>query len=171
MRVNDRARRAVHDDLDADEQVAAILPLNIHLGGSSTDLSSGSSVLGSPYAEARGIDLDDPKLRADLLTIWCTVTGRRLLFHEPKQTSVRPTPGKLVDEVPLEATTLAWYDSSGAGTRHRVVHLTFPDGRHLLSGTLVKAPLRRKTYNDEAELFVRAFGERAAEVPLSLIHI
>ncbi|WP_158412100.1 hypothetical protein [Ilumatobacter nonamiensis] len=45
-----------------------------------------------------------------------------------------------------------------------MIHLQFPDGRHLLTGTLVRSRLRNKNSNDQPDLFVRAFGSAATEV-------
>ena len=113
-----------------------------HIARVSTDGTSHgstSSALGTQYAKDRGLDLDNPKLRADLLASWMTVTDRRLLFHRPKQTSIRPTPGALIEAIDRAGVRLNWFDAKGYGLSNRVVHLEFPDGRHLVSATMLNA--------------------------------
>lgn len=135
-------------------------------GGAHSDgtARSGSTVFSLPYAERRGIDLDDKRLRFDLLTTWITVTTDRVLFHSLNQWSLRSYPKRLIVAVPRSEPTLRWFDHPGLNMTVRVVHLTFPDGRHLLATTIYQARLRRKPYSDEPDLFVQAFGDAAERV-------
>lgn len=169
MRLNSRIRGRLAGELHAGEQIAATVGLNnqIGTGSASSDGSmrgSGSSALGTAYARHLGLDLDDPRLRAALLSSWCTVTDRRIVFHRPKATAIRPTPGAFIEEHPLADTSLRYFDAAGLGLTNRVFHLSFADGTDLISATILKAQLRRKPYNDEPFLFVDAFGDRATEV-------
>ena len=171
MRLNDRIRTRLADQLDPGERIEATIGLSnqIGTGSASSDGShrqSGSTALGTPYAKERGIDLTDRRHRSDLMGAWCTLTDRRLLFHQPNPWKVRPTPGKLLTEMPRDGVTLHYFDVGGLGLSNRVIHLDFPDGTRLLSATMLKASLRKKNYNDEPELFVQAFGDRASLVDL-----
>ena len=172
MKLNERVRRVVSDDLEPGEQLQAVVGLANQIGTGRVSSGgvvhgSGSSALGTQYAQDRGLDLDNPKLRADLLQSWMTVTDRRLLFHQPKQTSIRPTPGTLIESIDRGGIKLHWFDARGYGLSNRVIHLEFPDGRHLVSATMLKAALRRKTYNDEPFLLVDAFGHDADQVAMA----
>lgn len=127
----------------------------------------GSSILGSRYAVDRGIDLDDRRLRADLLQAWCVLTPTEMVFCTPSQWSVRPKPGPIVDRLARSGTTLRWADIVGLSSVSRMIHLEFADGRHLLTGTLVGSRIGTGNHNDEPDLFVRAFGSDAVEVDLT----
>lgn len=169
MKLNERVRRIVTDDLEPGERIRAVVGLANQIGtgrvsSGGTVHGSGSSALGTQYARDRGLDLDNPKLRADLLASWLTVTDRRLLFHRPKQTSIRPTPGDLIESIDRDGVRLHWFDAKGYGLSNRVFHFEFPDGRHLVAATMLKATMRRKPYNDEPFLLVEAFGDHAVEV-------
>ena len=153
MRLNERVRDKLTDQLDPGEQIVATIALSnqIGTGSASSDgsaRSSGRTALGTPYAQSLGIDLTD----------------RRMLFHQPNPWRVRPTPGKLLTEIPLDGVTLRYFDVGGLGLSNRVIHLDFPDGTRLLSATILKASLRKKNYHDEPDLFVQAFGDRATPV-------
>lgn len=167
MRTNDRARKKVAFHARPGESIRALIALN-HMGpgwaSSGGTVHSGGSLFSTPYAQQLGVDFDDPRLRAALTTSWCAVVGDRLLFFAPSNTSIRPTPAGLVDEIPMAGTSLRWFDSAGLSVTTRVVHLDFPDDTRLLSATLLKARVRRKTYNDEPDLFVAAFGAAASQV-------
>ena len=167
MRLNDRIRKKLDGQLGGGATVDAVVLLN-HLGpgwaSSSGAVSSGGSILGSPYAVDRGIDLNDPTLRTGLLQSWCVVTGGELRFFHPSRTSVRPSPGKPADVIPLAGTTLDWFDDEGLATTSRVFHFRFGDGTQLLSASLVKARVKRRSYNDEPDLLVSAFGDAATEL-------
>lgn len=167
MRLNDRVRKKLASMLDDDEIVRAAVLLSHMSGGWASSggvVHSGGSLLGSAYAVERGIDLDDPTLRAGLLQSWCVATDRELRFFRPSQTAVRPAPGKPADTISLEGTTLHWFDSEGLSTTNRVFHFRFADGTHLLSATMVKARLRRRPYNDEPDLLVAALGAAATRI-------
>lgn len=166
METNDRARKVVAADLAPGEQILATVAMGPNLGAASTVTSAaqGGTVFAGAYARARGIDYADRRLRADLVASWCTVTPDRLVFHAPNQLAIRPKPGKLIEAMPRDGVELAWFDTSGPSLSNRVLHLQLPDGRHVLSATLLKATLRRKRYNDEPELFVEAFGPAARQV-------
>ncbi len=167
-RLNRRARERLSGALAPDEEIVAAVLLNYTIGtvGGSSDGSrrQAGTVYSTQYAERRGIDFEDRRLRMDLVSTWCAVTPRRLLFHAQKQMAVRPTPGAFVAEVPMEGTDLRYFDTDGLGLSNRVLHLDFADGKHLLTATMLKASLRRKTYSDEPDLFVEAFGDRATRV-------
>ena len=172
MKLNERVRRIVAGELEPGEETLAVVGLGNQLGTGRVSSGgavhgSGSTALGTPYAQAHGLDLDNPKLRADLLQSWMTVTDRRLLFHKPKQTSIRPTPGALIESIDRDGVLLHWFDVKGYGLSNRVIHLEFPDGRHLVSATMLKASLRRKPFNDEPFLLVEAFGVAATEVAVA----
>lgn len=169
MQLNERVRKRLAEELEPGEQIVATIGLanQIGTGSASSDgtaRQSGSSALGTPYARERGIDLTDRRHRSDLLSSWCTLTDRRLLFHRPHPWKVRPTPGKLITEIPLDGVTVHYFDVTGLGLSNRVFHLDFPDGTRLLSATPLRATLRKKNYNDEPELFVEAFGTLASLV-------
>jgi hypothetical protein len=167
IKLNDRPRSTITTDLEPGEQIEAVVPrsLNVGAAGSSVDGThcQAGTVLGHPYAAALGLDLDNPALHGDLVNCWLTVTDRRLLFHRPKQTAVRPTPGELVDAMSREGVQLRWFDTGGFSMTSRVVHLELADGRHVLGAVGVKARLRRKPYNDEPFLLVAAFGDPEPE--------
>ena len=169
MRLNDRIRKRLTDELAEGEQIVATIALSnqIGTGSASSDGSarqSGQTALSTPYARSRGIDLTDRRHRSDLMGALCTLTDRRMLFHQPNPWRVRPTPGKLLTELSLDGVTLHYFDVGGLGLSNRVIHLDFPDGTRLLSATILKASLRKNNYNDEPELFVQAFGDRATLV-------
>lgn len=138
----------------------------IGAGGAAPDGTAiqGGSVLGTAYARRLGLDLSTPALRGDLLRSWLTVTDRRLLFHRPKELAIRPTPGRLTEAMPRDGVRLHWFDVNALAVRNRVVHLVFPDGRHVLSATLLRATARRKPVSDEPRLLVEAFGPLAVHV-------
>ncbi|MDW3216404.1 MAG: hypothetical protein R8G01_20605 [Ilumatobacteraceae bacterium] len=166
MRLNDRVRRRLTDQLAPGETIEAAVGLANQIGASSASSdgsvrASTSSALGTPYARALGIDLTDPRHRSDLMSSWCTITDRRLLFHEPHPWNIRPTPGKLITELPRGGVTLHYFDVGGLGLSNRVIHLDFPDGTRLVSATMLKATLRKRNYTDEPDLFVEAFGDHA----------
>ena len=169
MRLNSRIRKRLANELHPGEQIISTVLLNnqIGTGSAASDGShrqSANTALGTAYARRLGIDLDNPALRADLLSSWCTVTDRRIVFHRQKASAIRPTPGAFIEEHPLDGTTLHYFDAAGDALSNRVLHMTFPDGRQLISATMLKAAIRRKPYNDEPFLFVDAFGERATPV-------
>lgn len=169
MRLNERARDKLTDQLDPGEQIVATVALSnqIGTGSASSDgsaRSSGRTALGTPYARSLGIDLTDRRHRSDLMGALCTLTDRRMLFHKPNPWRVRPTPAKLLADIPLDGVTLHYFDVGGLGLSNRVFHLDFPDGTRLLSATILKASLRKQNYNDEPDLFVQAFGDRATLV-------
>lgn len=168
MKLNDRARKAVTEVVDGAE-VEALVAFS-HLAGAASAhngiVQGGASILGHAYAVERGIDLDDPRLRADLLQAWCAVTPTELVFCKPNPWAVRPKPGKVVDRIDRAGITLAWADIEGLSTVTRLTHLEFPDGRHLLTSTLIRARIRRQNYNDEADLMLQSFGPQATELVL-----
>lgn len=168
MKLNTRIRSRLARYLDEGEDIVATILLNYMVGtaSASSDGTSkqSSSILGSAYAERLGVDFSDPTLRADLLSSWCTLTDRRLLFHGLKKMAVRPTPADLIDALPREGVVLRWFDVDGLALSNRAIHLEFPDGRRLLSATMLKATVRRKPFNDEPELFVSAFGDQGQRV-------
>lgn len=170
MRTNDRVRKKIAATLDEGETILATVMLANELGVPTATpdgavRSSGSTALGTAYAMNRGIDLDDPAHRSDLMSSFCTLTVRRILFHRRSHWTVRPTPtGEIAAEYPADAVSLRWFDAGGLGLSNRVFHFDFPDGKRLVSATMVKAKLRRRPFNDEPFLFVDAFGERALEV-------
>jgi hypothetical protein len=169
MKLNSRIRNRLADELRPDEQIVATVLLNnqIGTGSASSDGSfrqSSSSALGTAYARRLGLDLDNPLLRAQLLSSWCTVTDQRILFHRQKATAIRPTPGAPIEELPIAGTTVHHFDAAGLGMTNKVLHLTFPDGTQLISATMLKATLRREPFNDEPFLLIEAFGERATLV-------
>lgn len=169
MRLNDRVRKRLADQLAPDERIEATIALGNQLGTGSaasdgSARSSGSTALGTPYAQELGIDLADRRHRSDLMSAFCTVTGGRLLFHRTSPWSVRPKPGKLITEMPRDGVTLHYFDVGGLGLSNRVLHLHFPDGTRLLSATVLKATLRKQPFNDEPDLFVAAFGDDATRV-------
>lgn len=169
MRLNDRIRKHVTDELVDGERIVATIGLSNQIGtsGASSDgvaRTSGSTVLGTPYARSLGIDLTDRRHRSDLMGALCTLTDRRMLFHEPHPWRVRPTPRKLLADLPYSDVTLRYFDVGGLGLSNRVIHLDFPDGTRLLSATILRASLRKENYNDESDLFVQAFGDRATLV-------
>ena len=150
-------------------EIEAIVSFS-HLSGSGAynGIShGGGSILATRYAIDRGIDLDDHRLRTDLLQSWCAITPTEILFCKPHQWSVRPKPGPLVARVERTGTALRWADNVSLGTVTRMMHLEFPDERHLLSATIVRAGIRRKNYSDEPDLFVEALGPCAVEVVLA----
>lgn len=168
MRLNERARKAVAGKV-AGAEIQAIVSFS-HLSGASSAhdgvVQGGSSILGTRYAVDRGIDLNDHRLRADLLQSWCALTPTEMVFCKPNPWSVRPKPGQPIDRIERAGTSLGWAEIVGLSTVTRMFHLEFPDGRHLLTATLVGARIRKKTYNDEASLFVQALGPAATEVVL-----
>lgn len=168
MKLNDRARSKIAADLAPGERVAATVLLANRIGTGSAHGDGthrqGGSALATPYACRLGLDLTNPALRADLMNTWLTVTDHRLLFHRPKAMSIRPTPGALVDAIDRHGVLLHWFDAAGLGLSNRVVHLRFPDGRHLLSATMLKATLRRRPFDDEPFLLVDAFADAAVAV-------
>ncbi len=119
---------------------------------------------GTDYAARLGIDYSDPLLRSDLVASWGTVTPRRLVLHQQKQTAIRPRPGVFIEAIPIDGVVLRYFDAEGLGLSNRVLNLDFADGRRLLSATMLKATIRRKNFTAEPDLFVRAFGDRATEV-------
>lgn len=169
MKLNQRARGAVAGDVEPHESILAVVLLanQIGTGSAHSDGShrQGGSALGHPYARELGLDLDNPALRGMLINSWLTVTDHQLLFHRPKATSIRPTPGTLIERLDRAGVRLRWFDTAGLGLSNRVVHLELPDRTHVLSATMLKAQLRRKPFNDEPFLLVDAFGEMATEVP------
>ena len=168
MKLNDRVRKHLADQLLPGETIVATIALNNQIGtptaNSSGSISGGSSALGTPYAVRMGIDLNDPWLRHQLLASWCTLTETRMLFHKPKASAIRPTPGDLIEEHSRDGVRLSWFDNKGYALDNRVFHFDFPDGTRVLSAAILKAKLRRKPYNDEPFLLVRAFGDHATEV-------
>lgn len=169
MRLNSRIRKRLADELQPGEEILATVLLNNQIGTGSaatdgTHRQSANSALGTAYARRLGIDIDNPVLRADLLSSWCTVTDRRIVFHRQKATAIRPTPGAFIEDYPVDGTAVRYFDADGVGLSNRVLHLTFPDGRELISATMLKASIRRKPFNDEPFLFVDAFGEQATPV-------
>lgn len=165
-RLNKRARKAVAGELGGVPVESIVALSHLSGGGANSDgvVGGGSSILGSSYAVERGIDLDDPRLRSDLLQTWCALTPNELVFFKASPWAVLPKPGTLVDRIDRAGTTLSWADTGGLSTVIRMIHLEFPDGRLLLTATLVRARLRPKNYNDEPDLFVAAFGPAAKEV-------
>jgi hypothetical protein len=168
MRLNDRIREHVADELPDGEQIVAAVALSNQIGtvrasGDGAVRSSGTA-LGTPYARSLGIDLTDRRHRSDLMGSLCTLTDRRMLFHEPHPWRVRPTPRRLLAEMPYDDVTLHYFDVGGFGLSNRVFHLDFPDGTRLLTATMLKASLRKQNYSDEPDLFVQAFGDRATAV-------
>lgn len=165
-RLNKRARKAVTDALGGVPIESVVAFSHLSGGGANSDgvVGGGSSILGSSYAVERGINLDDPRLRSDLLQAWCALTPNEMVFFKASPWAVIPKPGPLLDRIDRAGTTLRWVDVTGQSTVSRMIHLEFPDGRLLLTSTLVRARLRRKNYSDEPDLFISAFGAAATEV-------
>ncbi|MGB0114524.1 MAG: hypothetical protein WBP59_14990 [Ilumatobacteraceae bacterium] len=167
--LNDRARKAFGGEVGSATIEAIVLFNHVSGAGSVNDGAAhgGRSILGHPYAVERAIDLDDPLLRADLLQCWCALTPTEMVFGKPNPWSVFPKPGRLIERIGRPGTTLRWAPVSGLNAITRMIHLEFPDGRHLLTATLVRGRLRRKDFTDEPNLFVEAFGPAATEVDLA----
>ena len=168
MKLNDRVRKHLASELEPGETIVATVMLanTVGTGGArpSGGLSSAATALGLPYAERHGIDLNDPRLRNHLLFSWCTLTEHRILFHKHKATSIRPTPGDLIEAHPRDGIRLSWFDTDGFALDNRIFHFDFPDETRLLASAILKARIRRKPYNDETFLFVEAMVAAATEV-------
>lgn len=165
MKLNDRARKAVADDLQAGEQLLAIVQLvtrNKVKHSTQTGNVLGGSVLGQPYFVDRQLNMDHPSSLPLLHDAWMTVTDRRLLFHKANPMAIRPKPGDLIHETTLGTSVLRWWNQDAIW---RVIHLEFDDGMWLGqaigrgAGASMKKPLA------EADLLVQAWGDRAIEVP------
>lgn len=167
-RLNVRARKSVADEVGGVPIEAIVAFSHLSGAGAASDgvVRGGSSILGGRYAVERGIDLDDRRLRADLLQSWCALTAPEVVFCKPNPWSVRPRPGRLVARFERVGTTLRWAEIVGLSTVSGMVHLQFPDGSHLLTGILIRNRLRKKSYDDEFSLFIQAFGDAATEIVL-----
>ncbi len=124
----------------------------------------GASIDASEYARARGLDRDDAGVRDDLHPGWLTLTDDELVLHYPGMRGLRPGPVGVIDRMPRDGVGLTWFDQTVKALTSRVLHLEFADGSQLLTATAYTTLSRRKPFDDEADLFVEAFGDAAEHV-------
>ena len=86
------------------------------------------------------------------------LTEHRLLLFEKRGTGVFTRVGKLEHDLHRTSVELQWADFTEATLHKRLIHLTTSDQRMNISQTVVT--------NDEADLFVRALGDRGREIGL-----
>lgn len=160
MRLNERARKAIADDLPGEQIVAIVQMVTQHAVSHSTQTGNvlGKSILGTPYFVERDLNFSHPKCLHLLHDAWLTVTDRRLVFSKAKALGIRPKPGDQIQEAALGTSTLHWWDQ---GKRWRVIHLEFDDGSWL--GQVTDRGSGRKPLA-EPDLLVEAWGDRAVEV-------
>ena len=89
---------------------------------------------------------------------WLVLTEHRVLLFARRGGGFFPRIGALEHELHRTDVDLQWADFTTAPLHKRLIHLTTSDQRMNISQTVVA--------NDEADLFVRAVGDRGREIGL-----
>ena len=152
MNTNNRMRKRFSSRISPDIRIEALLIIK-SLNG--PDNQRGSTL--GRYMNRYGLTntLGSHRLLGDQ---WLVLTEHRVLLFAKHGGGLLPRIGPLEHALQRTDVELQWADFSEATLQKRLIHLTTTDQRMNISHTVAT--------NDEADLFVRAVGDRAREIGL-----
>ena len=153
-RTNDRMRRRVRRRIAPDTRIEAMFAIKPKKGPRTTHHPTTLS----KYLVRYGLThtLGSHHLLGDQ---WLVLTENRVLLFARRGGGLMVRVGRLEHALDRTEVSLQWADFTEARTRKRLIHLTTTDERMNIAAT-------KLTGFDEADLFVRAIGDRGREIGL-----